>query len=247
MGSEEFYPEEAPGPGGHSRRLLDRRRTPSPPPTSAASSRATGYVTLAERAARRRRLPGRRPRPARPRARSSSAGPRGPVDRSTTTAAGGSTCRARAGSGRSGPGSDDQRPRPPPGRPRRVRGRRRRTRSGPARRFRPRRSGSTRPAAGSTARVFAWGDEHFPGGSPMANTWQGEFPWQNLKLDGYDGTVARRRRSRRTATASTTCAGNVWEWTADLVHAAPRRRGDARRRAAPPPRSEPPASASRGA
>ena len=22
----------------------------------------------------------------------------------------------------------------------------------------------------------------------MANTWQGEFPWQNLKLDGYEGT-----------------------------------------------------------
>ena len=22
----------------------------------------------------------------------------------------------------------------------------------------------------------------------MANTWQGEFPWQNLLLDGYEGT-----------------------------------------------------------
>ena len=36
--------------------------------------------------------------------------------------------------------------------------------------------------------VFSWGDEHFPDGKPMANTWQGEFPWQNLKLDGYEGT-----------------------------------------------------------
>ena len=36
--------------------------------------------------------------------------------------------------------------------------------------------------------VFAWGDEHFPDGKPMANTWQGEFPWQNLKLDGYERT-----------------------------------------------------------
>lgn len=36
--------------------------------------------------------------------------------------------------------------------------------------------------------VFAWGDEHFPGGRAMANTWQGEFPWQNLNLDGYEGT-----------------------------------------------------------
>ncbi len=24
----------------------------------------------------------------------------------------------------------------------------------------------------------------------MANSWQGEFPWQNLKTDGYDGHVA---------------------------------------------------------
>ena len=22
----------------------------------------------------------------------------------------------------------------------------------------------------------------------MANTWQGEFPWQNLRDDGYEGT-----------------------------------------------------------
>ena len=36
--------------------------------------------------------------------------------------------------------------------------------------------------------VFAWGDEHFPDGKAMANTWQGEFPWQNLKLDGYERT-----------------------------------------------------------
>jgi hypothetical protein len=35
--------------------------------------------------------------------------------------------------------------------------------------------------------VFAWGDEHFPDGKPMANSWQGEFPWQNLKLDGFEG------------------------------------------------------------
>jgi sulfatase modifying factor 1 len=37
--------------------------------------------------------------------------------------------------------------------------------------------------------VFAWGDEHFPDGKPMANSWQGEFPWQNLRLDGFEGGV----------------------------------------------------------
>ena len=40
--------------------------------------------------------------------------------------------------------------------------------------------------------VFAWGDEHFPDGKAMANTWQGEFPWQNLKLDGYERHLAGR-------------------------------------------------------
>src|SRR5512134_2836821 len=35
---------------------------------------------------------------------------------------------------------------------------------------------------------FVWGDELMPGGKPFANTWQGEFPWQNLKHDGYEWT-----------------------------------------------------------
>ena len=54
--------------------------------------------------------------------------------------------------------------------------------------------------------AFAWGDEHFPGGKPMANTWQGEFPWQNLKVDGFEGT-SPVGSFPRTATGSTTCAG----------------------------------------
>ena len=35
---------------------------------------------------------------------------------------------------------------------------------------------------------FAWGDEFTPGGKQMANTWQGAFPRENLKLDGYERT-----------------------------------------------------------
>src|ERR1700733_3568452 len=35
---------------------------------------------------------------------------------------------------------------------------------------------------------FTWGDEDFPDGKAMANTWQGEFPWQNLLDDGFEGT-----------------------------------------------------------
>ena len=36
--------------------------------------------------------------------------------------------------------------------------------------------------------TFPWGEELMPGGRPAANWWQGEFPWQNLALDGWTGT-----------------------------------------------------------
>ena len=36
--------------------------------------------------------------------------------------------------------------------------------------------------------IFTWGDEFAPKGRMMANTWQGEFPWQNLLLDRFEGT-----------------------------------------------------------
>ena len=35
---------------------------------------------------------------------------------------------------------------------------------------------------------FAWGDELTPGGQHMANTWQGDFPAENTKEDGYART-----------------------------------------------------------
>ena len=35
---------------------------------------------------------------------------------------------------------------------------------------------------------YAWGDELYLQGRHMANTWQGEFPWQNLRSDGYERT-----------------------------------------------------------
>jgi sulfatase modifying factor 1 len=61
---------------------------------------------------------------------------------------------------------------------------------------------------------FAWGDEHFPGGQPAANTWQGEFPWQNLKLDGYEGTAPVRSFAPNGYGLYDMC-GNTWEWTSD--------------------------------
>ena len=37
--------------------------------------------------------------------------------------------------------------------------------------------------------AYAWGVEFAPNGRQMANTWQGEFPWQNIRTDGYEGTA----------------------------------------------------------
>ena len=60
--------------------------------------------------------------------------------------------------------------------------------------------------------TFAWGDEHFPDGKPAANTWQGEFPWENLKLDGYEGTSPVSSFAANGYGLFDVC-GNVWEWT----------------------------------
>ena len=72
--------------------------------------------------------------------------------------------------------------------------------------------------------VFAWGDAELPEGRPLANTWQGEFPWQNLKLDGFEGT-APVGSFPPNGYGLFDMTGNTWEWTIGLVHAEASRRG----------------------
>jgi len=67
---------------------------------------------------------------------------------------------------------------------------------------------------GLEGKIFCWGDEFAPRGKMMANTWQGEFPWENQRLDGYERTSPVKRYAPN-GFGLYDMAGNVWEWTAD--------------------------------
>ena len=66
--------------------------------------------------------------------------------------------------------------------------------------------------------TFTWGEEFAPEGRMMANTWQGEFPWQNLGTDGFEGTSPVGRFPPN-GFGLHDMAGNVWEWMVDAVDA----------------------------
>ena len=62
--------------------------------------------------------------------------------------------------------------------------------------------------------AYAWGDEFLPDGRFMANTWQGEFPWQSLGSDGFEGTSPVGTFDPN-GYGLYDMIGNVWEWTTD--------------------------------
>jgi formylglycine-generating enzyme len=61
---------------------------------------------------------------------------------------------------------------------------------------------------------YVWGNEFLPSGRHVANTWQGEFPWQNLCADGFEGAAPVKSFAPNGYGLYEMC-GNVWEWTAD--------------------------------
>ncbi len=67
-------------------------------------------------------------------------------------------------------------------------------------------------ARAGASTTFPWGEELEPGGAHQANVWQGAFPTDNDRSDGWYGTCPVRAFPA-SAFGLYEMIGNVWEWT----------------------------------
>lgn len=67
---------------------------------------------------------------------------------------------------------------------------------------------------GRHGEVYPWGNENVDKGKPKTNSWQGKFPYLNLKTDGFEG-LAPVKSFAPNGYGVYDMAGNVWEWCFD--------------------------------
>lgn len=67
---------------------------------------------------------------------------------------------------------------------------------------------------GLTGTRYAWGDELYPSGTFMANTYQGQFPFDDSKKDGFN-QLAPVGMFPKNPYGLQDMIGNAWEWVGD--------------------------------